>query len=110
MRRQRNQWRPITVAEHEQFSARLIEAIGNVRHVLHALPGGHKGMQGKLLAAEAKLADVCARLRLELIRDHSSGHKLDLYEWYQKTLPNVYVVGEQPAKNRTPITGVGFDN
>jgi hypothetical protein len=98
MRRQRNQWRPITVAEHEQFSGRLIEAISNIRCVLYGLPGGHKGMQGKLLAAEAKLADVCERLRLELIRDHENGHKLDLYEWYEKTMPDVYVVGEEKPK------------
>jgi hypothetical protein len=110
MRRQRNQWRPITVAEHEQFSARLVEALEAISDVLHRMPPGHQRLQNKLLRAKAQLLDLGAWLEVELFRDHRNAHRLKIYNWdtssekltYQSP-PTIYVVGEKKPKTLSDL-------
>jgi hypothetical protein len=93
------------LAEHEQFSARLGEALEAISDVLHRMPPGHQRLQNKLLRAKAQLLDLGAWLQVEMVRDHRDGHHLKIYNWdtssekltYQSP-PTIYVVGEEKPK------------
>jgi hypothetical protein len=103
--------RVLTIDQHRAAAELLNQAQDALWQVLNLVADSDVSakVMDRILAMHDRIDLAKVWLDDTLIKAH--GRKApDLYWSGGNKQVDVLVVGEQPAKNRTPITGVGFDN